>query len=190
LLILGANLESVIGREISRTIDGRRINLDLRGASDALVSDTSFLQFRATARWIRSLNDRTRIITRGRAGFTIKDSLSELPASVRFFTGGDRNLRGYDYQSIGPVDEDGVVIGASYVLEGSLEFDYLVRGNWAVAAFADIGSAFNDRPEFSRGVGLGLRWYSPVGPVRLDFAHPLDDPDSNFRLHVVLGPDL
>jgi len=190
LLMPGVNFESAIGREISRTTNGRRINVDIRGASDALGSDTNFLQVRATARWIHSLNERARVITRGRVGATAKDALAELPVSVRFFTGGDRNLRGYDYQAVGPVDANGIIIGGSYVLEASLEFDYLVAGNWAVATFADIGSAFNSRPEFSRGVGVGVRWYSPVGPIRLDFAHPLDDPDNNFRIHVVLGPDL
>ena len=51
-------------------------------------------------------------------------------------------------------------------------------------------SAFSSRPEFSSGVGVGVRWYSPVGPIRVDVAHPLDDPDRDFRLHIVLGPDL
>jgi translocation and assembly module TamA len=66
----------------------------------------------------------------------------------------------------------------------------LFRDKWAIAVFADTGSAFNGTEiELSTGVGVGLRWYSPLGPIRLDFAHPLDDPDTDLRLHISLGPD-
>lgn len=191
LVILGINFESAIGREISRSENGRRVNLDLRGASDALGSDTSFLQLKVTAKWLWSLNERYRMIVRGRLGATIKDNLQELPVSARFFTGGDRSVRGYDFESLGPTDLDGDVIGGSHVAEASIEFDRMLGEKWSIAAFADTGSAFNDsNPKFSSGVGIGIRWYSPVGPVRLDFAHPLDDPNRDFRIHVVLGPDL
>jgi len=191
LVILGVNFESAVGREISRSERGHRINLDLRGASDSLGSDTSFLQLTATAKWLRSLSDKTRIIMRGRLGATLKESLTELPVSVRFFTGGDRSVRGYDYESLGPVDMNGVVIGGGSLLEASFEIDRAIARDWSIAAFVDTGSAFNDfDPRFSTGVGIGIRWYSPVGPMRLDFAHPLDDPDRDFRLHISLGPDL
>jgi len=191
LVILGINFESAIGREISRSEGGRRLNLGIRGASDALGSDTSFLQFSATAKWLWSLSDKYRMIVRGQLGATIKDNLQELPVSARFFTGGDRSIRGYDFESLGPTNTDGDVIGGSHVIEASIEFDRMITEKWSIAAFADTGSAFNDsNPEFSSGVGLGLRWYSPVGPIRLDFAHPLDNPDRDLRVHVVLGPDL
>lgn len=191
LVIFGVNFESAIGRQISRSDGGRRINLGIRGASDAVGSDTSFLQFEATAKWLWSLNDRYRMIARGRLGATIKNNFQELPVSVRFFTGGDRSIRGYDFESLGPTNTDGDVIGGSHLVEASVEFDRMITEKWSIAAFADTGSAFNNsKPVFSSGVGLGIRWYSPVGPVRVDFAHPLDDPDSDFRLHVVLGPDL
>jgi translocation and assembly module TamA len=191
LVIFGINWEVTKGRELSRTRNGRHLNFDIRGASDALGSDTNFAQFRSTAKWIHSINDKMRVLARGTLGSTLKDELSELPASVRFFAGGDRSIRGYDYESLGPVDESGVVIGASNLLTGSVEVDRLFKQHWSVAAFFDSGSAFNGTNiELSSGVGIGLRWYSPVGPVRLDFAHPLDDPDSNFRIHISLGPDL
>lgn len=191
LIILGINRESSKGRELNRVINGRRLSFDLRGASDSLGSDTSFLQFRSTAKWIRSLGEKTRILSRGSLGLTAKEDLTELPASVRFFAGGDRSVRGYDYESLGPKDAMGDVIGGSHLLTGSLEIDRLIRPQWALAAFVDSGSAFNDSGiEFSTGAGLGIRWYSPIGPVRLDVAHPFDDPDQDIRLHISLGPDL
>lgn len=191
LIIFGVNWESAKGRELSRARNGRRLSYDVRGASDSLGSDTSFLQFRSTTKWIFSLNDKARLLVRGSLGLTMKDNFAELPASVRFFAGGDRSVRGYDFETLGPTDASGVVIGGSHRLEGSLEIDRLFRPQWAVAAFVDSGSAFNNTDvDFSTGVGLGIRWYSPVGPVRLDFAHPLDDPDQNLRIHISLGPDL
>jgi translocation and assembly module TamA len=191
LVILGNNWEKAVGRALSRADNGYRVNFDVRGASDSLGSDTSFLQFRSRLRWIHSFTDRARVLGRANIGATAKESLDELPASVRFFSGGDRSVRGYEFQSIGPVNDDGEVIGGSHQVDLSLEFDYLVAERWAVAGFVDSGSAFDEgNIDLHTGVGLGVRWYSPLGPVRLDFAHPLDDPDKSLRVHISLGPDL
>ncbi len=191
LLLFGIDWEFVEGRELSRVRHGRRFDFDIRGASDAVGSDTSFLQLRTSAKWVHSLGPRTRLLSHARAGYTIKQKLQSLPASVRFFTGGDRSVRGYAYNSLGPVDANGKVVGGSRLLEGGLELEQMVSADWAVAAFADSGSAFSGaNPDFSTGVGLGLRWYSPIGPVRLDFAHPLDGSGRDIRLHIIFGPDL
>lgn len=191
LVILGNTWESAAGRELGRVTSGRRLSFDVRGASDSLGSDTSFVQFRAKTKWIRSFNDRYRAIARTSFGLTIKEDFDELPASVRFFAGGDRSVRGYDYESLGPVNDNGDVIGGSYLLDGSIEMDRLLAEKWSIAAFVDSGSAFNDSTiEFSTGAGVGIRWYSPVGPFRLDIAHPFDDPDNSYRIHISLGPDL
>jgi translocation and assembly module TamA len=102
-------------------------------------------------------------------------------------------VRGYDYKALGPTDIDGNVIGGANKLVGSLEFDVQVFGNWSAAVFVDSGNAFNSFSDMSlkTSVGGGIRWYSPLGPVRLDVGVPLenDAPDS-WRIHVSLGPDL
>lgn len=190
LFIAGFNWESIVGRELGRTTQGRALNYDIRGASDRLGSDTSFFQVRAHGKWIRSLGAKTRILIRANAGATLKSSLKALPPSVRFFAGGDRSVRGYDFEALGPRNSLGEVIGGAHLLDASLELDRVVHGNWSIAAFVDSGSAFNESPEFSTGAGLGLRWHSPVGPIRLDLATPLDDADGGIRIHVSMGPDL
>ncbi len=191
LIIFGTNWETAKGRALSRATSGYRFNFDVRGASDSLGSDTSFLQLRTSARWIHSLGAKTRVLARANLGKTFKDEFAELPASVRFFAGGDRSVRGYEFETLGPVDANGDVIGGSNLIDASLEIDRVFRDKWAIAAFVDTGSAFDDTDfEFSTGIGVGVRWYSPVGPIRLDIAHPLDNPDENFRIHISLGPDL
>lgn len=191
LIIPGINWESTRSSEISRITHGHRMSLDIRGSSDSLGSDTNFLQIKASAKWIFPIGEASRLLARAEFGATAKDDITELPASVRFFAGGDNSVRGYGYKTLGPVDVDGNVIGGSHLVTASVEFDRLIRQKWSVAVFADTGSAFDDlKPKFSTGVGLGLRWYSPLGPIRLDLAHPLDEPDRSIRIHITLGPDL
>jgi translocation and assembly module TamA len=191
LIIPGINWEATRSGEIVRISRGRRMSLDIRGTSDLLGSDTTFLQARAAAKWIFPVGQSSRLLTRVDLGTTLKDELTELPASVRFFAGGDNSVRGYGFERLGPVDVDGNVIGGSHLVTSSAEFDVLFAPKWSVAVFADTGSAFEGTsPDFSTGVGLGLRWYSPLGPIRLDLAHPLNDVDSDLRIHITLGPDL
>ncbi|MCV5744140.1 BamA/TamA family outer membrane protein, partial [Escherichia coli] len=111
----------------------------------------------------------------------------KLSPSLRFFAGGDNNIRGYGYESISPVDESGALTGAKYILSSTLEYQYRVYGNWWAATFYDIGDAFNDTPEWKSGAGVGIRWASPVGPVSFDFAWGLDEkPNNEFRIHFSL----
>jgi translocation and assembly module TamA len=191
LVILGINWESTIGREISRVRSGRRISLDLRGSLDSIGSDTTFMQLTGSTKWAVPLGDSTRLLTRADLGFTLKEDFEALPASVRYFAGGDHSVRGYGFQALGPTNEEGAIVGGSYLATFSLEIDRLVGEKWSIAAFVDTGNAFDDFDvDFKTGVGLGLRWYSPLGPIRVDVAHPLDDPTRDYRLHITLGPDL
>lgn len=191
LVIFGTNWEIAKGRSLSRVTGGYRLSIDVRGASDSLGSDTSFAQLRTKAKWIHALGEKSRVLARTTLGMTARDRFLELPASVRFFAGGDRSVRGYEFETLGPVDADGEVIGGSHQFDASLEIDRLFREKWAIAVFVDAGDAFDDTDiELNTGVGIGFRWYSPVGPIRLDFAHPLDNPDEDFRIHIGLGPDL
>jgi translocation and assembly module TamA len=191
LLVPGIKWETTIGRTLRRQPQGHRLSLDIHGAHEDLLSDTTFLQATASAKWITTLGSATRLLARADLGVTAKQSIDDLPATVRFFAGGDTSVRGYDFETIGPVDEEGNVIGGAHQVVLSLEADWQVREDWALAVFVDSGSAFIDSVfEFSTGVGLGLRWFSPVGPIRVDIAHPLDDPDNDFRFHITLGPDL
>ncbi|MGA9332943.1 MAG: BamA/TamA family outer membrane protein [Rudaea sp.] len=163
-------------------------------ASPGLASSTSFAQLRMDAKWIRALGARQRIILRGSVGATHVDNFDKLPPQLRFFGGGDRSIRGYPYQVIGPENVDGLVIGGRDLAIASAEYEYYFTRDWGVATFIDAGDAFSGFGNFDTriGTGLGLRWRSPVGMVRLDLGTPIRDPDgrNGIQLHLTLGPDL
>jgi translocation and assembly module TamA len=171
----------------------QRFALKLGGTDEILGSDTAFMQLEGAAKVILPLWSTARVLARLEAGWTIKEEFKDLPFSVRYFAGGDDSVRGYDYKALGPVDAEGNVIGGANKLVGSLEFDQRILDNWSVAAFVDLGNAFDSFKDMTlrTSVGGGIRWYSPLGPVRIDIGVPVDNdaPDS-FRLHVTLGPDL
>ena len=172
--------------------NGWSLTLAARSTVGGLLSDASFSQVTADAKWITSFAGRNRLILRGSAGMTWTNDLSDLPPQLRFFAGGDRSVRGYGYQSIGPKNDFGRVIGGKSLLVGSTEVEHYFSKNWGMAAFVDAGNAFDGtdyRPKI--GAGLGVRWLSPVGMVRVDLGRPVHNPDDHgVELHVVIGPDL
>ena len=171
--------------------EGYRIDLETSGSAKKLLSDVTFLQGIMDGKIIRGLGEEGRLIMRAEAGATATGNFDDLPASNRFFTGGDNSVRGYEYKSIAPANEDGDLIGGKYLLVGSVEYDYNVYKKWYLAAFYDIGSAFNDASSFdaSSGAGVGIRWASPVGMVRVDVASALSEDGNPWRLHITFGPD-
>lgn len=170
---------------------GSRFNFELRGANDALVSDVSFAQGRLKAKRIQPLWASARLIARGTIGETKVGDIRDLPASMRFFAGGDHSVRGYAHNSLGPVDDDGNVIGGRRLLVGSLEFEQRLGGNWSAAAFYDAGNALEDYSDpLMKSAGVGIRWKSPIGQVRVDVASALSKPDRPLRWHIIIGPDL
>ncbi len=191
LLIPGISWTRISADNPTMVRNGSRLFFDVRGGHDALLSDSSFIQARMQVKYIRGVTSLSRIIVRAEGGTSRVDEFSELPPSVRFFAGGDNSVRGYSYNSLGPEDEDGDVIGGKYLLAGSAEFEHTISGNWSAAVFYDAGNAIDDVSDpLKKGFGFGIRWGSPVGPIRLDLAFPEDDPDKSWRIHFIIGPDL
>ncbi len=168
-------------------------NVTLRGGIQGAGSDTSFVQANATMRWFVPLGETDRLLLRGEAGTTWTSDLVAMPPSLRYFAGGDRSIRGYAYREVGPRTPapDRFALGAKHVVVGSAEYEhYFGGGPWGGAVFVDTGSAFDNTINLHTGVGFGVRWKSPVGPVRLDIAHGLNSPDSQFQLYLNIGADL
>jgi len=163
---------------------------DLRG-SPGLISDTTFARLDLAGKLVFPLSKRGRLLLRSRLGATSVQDFSKLPASERFFAGGDQSVRGYEYQTLAPTDSSGDVVGGQYLAIGSIELDYLLVGNFGAAVFVDSGNAADDfLPSPKTGAGIGFRWRSPVGMLRIDVAHPFDDGRDGYRLHITIGPSL
>ncbi len=192
LLLPGSTFSRVVTDDPIFPSHGYRVSLDLRGASQALGSSTSFLRADLSAKLILTIAPNTRLLLRGEVGATATRNFTALPLSQRFFTGGDMTVRGFAYNSIGPTDQFGNVIGGKDLMVGSVEVDHMLGPIFGVAAFVDAGNVFNSfNTSLEKGVGVGLRWRTPVGMVRFDLAHPVKRPDlGRIRIHISIGPDL
>lgn len=173
---------------------GAGATLTVRGGKGGAGGDATFAQLHASVQWFHGFDADSRLIVRGEAGHTFTDDLLNLPPSLRYYAGGDRSVRGYGWHEIGPkveTDNGYYFTGAANVLTASVEYERYIMGPWGVAVFVDSGSAFDGKkPDMHTGVGIGLRWRSPVGPVRIDIARGLKSPDSPFTIGLNIGADL
>ncbi len=117
----------------------------------------------------------------------------ELPPDQRLYAGGSGTVRGYKYQGVGPLFPNGDPIGGTALDAGTIEFRQRIGKTYGVAAFADAGQVSSSSGPFQGalrvGAGIGARYYTPIGPIRLDVAVPLNKPPGgdSFELYVGLG---
>jgi translocation and assembly module TamA len=176
--------------DATRPRSGYRLALEARGSQEGVFSEISLLQFLADLSWLHPLPWQTVLHLRGNAATTLeKSNFAEIPASLRFFAGGDGSVRGYAYQSLGPKNVAGEVIGGKHLLVGSIELEKRFLQNWGTAVFFDAGNAFDNFNDYklAKAAGIGLRYYTPVGPARIDLARTIDSDKTNYRLHIGLG---
>ncbi|MCK9604999.1 MAG: outer membrane protein assembly factor [Methylomonas sp.] len=192
LLLLpgGSWLRSVADNPL-RPTRGYRLELNLTGSYKNPISDISMAQGSIAAVWTHPLPWQARIITRAEQGATLVDNFDKLPTSYRYYAGGMNSIRGYSYKELGPKDAQGHVIGGRFLSVVSIEYEQSILDDWGVAAFIDGGNAYNlDNIEIKAGAGLGARWYSPIGLIRVDVAVPLSESDSSFQFHFAAGTRL
>ncbi len=170
---------------------GYRLQFDAQVAKEGAGSDANLVRGNVLLKGLTTVAQNHRFLGRVQFGGNFTDGYTSIPPSLRFFAGGDQSVRGYDYQTLSPTNSDGDRIGGRYMVAGSVEYQYSIAEKWRLATFVDQGNSFNnlDLPSLKTGVGFGVRWVSPVGPLRLDLAHPLDD-DGGVRLHFSMGPEL
>ena len=165
-------------------------------------SELDFSQVYLSSRWNMLAGNRWKFLLRAEAGFSdatttqvkiptdggeLNISVTDLPNLYRFKAGGSRSVRGYEFELL---DNNG--LGSNNLLTASAELELHFHKDWSVAAFFDIGNAFNDwsKPDLKRGSGLGLRWYSVIGAVRLDVAQGWDLEGEPWRIHLTIGTPL
>jgi translocation and assembly module TamA len=131
---------------------------------------------------------------RGSVGSLLGSDSDNIPATIRYYSGGGGSVRGYSYQSLGPRNSDDDPLGGASLTEVSAEARYKPGENWGLAAFLDGGMVYSDpSPDFGEdlrwGAGLGFRYYTIIGPVRFDVATPLNgrDDDDSVQIYISIG---
>lgn len=169
---------------------GFQLGSEVRFARENIFSDFSLLQILVDGNFLLEfLHDYTLRLRAQAATSQLEDPLAEIPASLRFFAGGDRSVRGYAYQSLGPEDHTGQIIGGKQLLVGSIELSRKFGPKWGLALFVDAGNAFNRWADFDPaiGAGFGLRYATPIGPLQVDIASPVGEGRISPRLHLGVG---
>jgi translocation and assembly module TamA len=152
------------------------------------------LRVTASTYWDVLGNRRSILAARATVGSLLGANSASIPQHLRFYAGGGGSVRGYDYQSIGPRDPTtGKPVGGGSLLEAGLEWRQRVWGSFGGVAFVDAGTvATGSAPDLSElrvGVGLGVRYYTPIGPIRADVALPLvrQVGSSGYGIYVGIG---
>ena len=146
-----------------------------------------FFQFSGAPSWT--------LATRLRLGIIGGANRSDIPADERFYAGGGGSIRGYDYQKVGPLDDDGEPTGGRSLTDWSVEIRKRISETIGVVAFVDGGMAHQSvYPDFSTspqwGAGVGARYFTPIGPLRLDVATPINrrkELDSRLHFYISIG---
>lgn len=181
-------------RRLDSSLDPRRgytISAQLSGASQALLSDRSFVRVHTRAMRFWPMSDGSPLeggllIGLIEFGQVFASGRDGIPSENLFRTGGATTVRGYDFLSLG-VREGRAVVGGRVLALGSLEYQHPVRRDWYAAGFVDVGDAADtwDRYHAVAGYGVGLRWRSPVGPVNVDLAY--GEAVRDWRVHFTVG---
>jgi translocation and assembly module TamA len=167
--------------------------LELRGTDPLLGSDTRLVQTLAEGSHLLPLPWRLSLHTRAKAGATLlNDPIKDIPPSLRFFAGGDQSVRGYSYNSLGPRDATGKVVGGTQLLTGSIELERALFKDWGVSLFYDAGNAFDSLSAvgLSQGAGIGLHYYTSIGGLNLYVAQPLGVDKPSTHIHFTVGFEL
>ena len=170
---------------------GYSITLEALGAAGA-ISDNSFVQVKGTYKGVIAPSENTRFLFRLEQGANFGPDAGEVPPSLRFFAGGDNSIRGFGYRDRSAKQPWGGLKGAKYLTVGSAEFQFPMGiSNSRLALFCDVGTATDDyKDELMYGPGLGYRFLSSYGIVRVDVAVGLQKNEEQvYQLHFAFGPE-
>jgi translocation and assembly module TamA len=162
-----------------------------RGSVDGLTT------IRADAMSYHDLrgDQRTILALRGQVGVAFGASSADLPADLRMYAGGSGTIRGFAYQSVGPLDGSGRPLGGTTMLAGNAELRQRIGQDWGVVGFIDVGGVSGGRaPDWpdriGTGVGLGVRYHTAIGPIRADIGFPIAgkrDGDADWQFYFGIG---
>jgi translocation and assembly module TamA len=186
---------------------GMRVSLSVTPTFSFGHPSTRFFISQATGSLYFDLNNiglnktpgRSVLALRALAGLAAGASQFSLPPDQRFYAGGSGTIRGYRYQAVGPLFPNGNPVGGTAINAGTVEYRQRFGTNFGTAVFLDAGNVSNNLNPIGgalkTGAGVGLRYYTPIGPIRLDVALPLQrrsgkgvqNPDDSFEIYIGLG---
>lgn len=187
-----ASLQVDAADDLLNSTRGFRIDFKLR----PYLGDRTFLRTALAASTFYGLRDDGELVlaARARIGSIVGEELLKLPNDKRFFAGGGGSVRGYAFQAIGPRTLAGTPVGGRSLFELGLEARIRVTDVIGIVPFVEGGQVFEDEfPSFNEtlqfGAGLGLRYFTPIGPVRFDAAFPVDkrEGDDSYQFYVSIG---
>jgi translocation and assembly module TamA len=175
---------------------GVRLNLTGSAFPEFIGSSQDVFQTRASGSSYLDLSGAGNLVLAGRLSVAsvFGGSIDELPADRLLYAGGGGSVRGYEFRSISPEDEDGDPTGGRSLVEGSIELRYRFLDDYGIVPFFDAGTvtedtypSFDDKLQYA--AGLGFRYYSPIGPIRADVAVPLNprEDDDPVAFYISIG---
>ncbi|VEG13678.1 autotransporter assembly complex protein TamA [Moraxella cuniculi] len=194
-LLAGFALNKTVADDLVNPMRGYRQYYSLEAGTKSLLSSANMAIARAGVSGVYSFGDN--VYGKDRAhqlsgslqgGYIWSDNFYDVPYRLRFFAGGDQSIRGYNNNSLAPLI-DGYLSGGQALAVGSVEYNYEILKDLRLAVFADAGNAYdrNFSNETKVGAGLGIRWASPVGQVRVDVATGLKEEGTPIKLHFFIG---
>jgi translocation and assembly module TamA len=191
LALLGGRVKKTKTNDLLFPSEGWQVLAEVQGGRKGLLSDQNILQGKVQGKYLYSFDNQGKVIAQGALGSTLTDEFDAVPKSLRFFAGGQNSVRGYDFESLGEKNTAGEVVGGKHLLTSSLEYEHPVADKISAAAFVDAGNAFDNTANLTMkvGAGVGVRYKSPLGPIRVDVAVPTDK-QRDVHFYFSLGPDL
>ncbi|MDN3454041.1 MULTISPECIES: BamA/TamA family outer membrane protein [unclassified Psychrobacter] len=192
-LLFGYGMNKTSTDNATNPTRGIRQYYSIEAGTDTAFSDTDMAIVRAGVSGIYSFGDEKKhqVLGSVNAGYIWADDFYDVPYKLRFFAGGDQSIRGYDYESLSPLDK-GYLTGGQVLAVGSAEYNYEFKPGFRGAFFTDVGNAYDKDfdTDTKVGVGVGIRWASPVGMVRVDVAAGVTEESIPIRLHFFIGSPL
>ncbi|MDO5768189.1 MAG: BamA/TamA family outer membrane protein [Psychrobacter sp.] len=194
-LLLGYGISKLDVDNITNPTKGLRQYYGIEAGAKGAVTDTNMVVLHAGANGIYTFGEdnRHQVLGKLSGGYLWADDFYQVPYRLRFFAGGDQSIRGFDYESLSPVNEKGYLTGGQILAVGSAEYNYEFKPGFRAAVFADVGNAYDKdfKADTNVGVGAGIRWASPIGVVRIDVAAGVTEKDDiPIRLHFFIGSPL
>lgn len=191
--LLGYQVDKTVTDNVTNPTKGWHQYYSIEAGSDSMLSDTDMAIARAGVSGVYSFGEQNKhqVVASLDGGYIWAKDFEDVPYKLRFFAGGDRSIRGYDYNSLSAL-EKGYLVGGQVLAVGSTEYNYEFKPGLRGAVFADVGNAYDTdfEADTKLGLGFGVRWASPVGMVRVDLAAGVLEDSIPVRLHFFIGSPL